>query len=319
MYRIFDNALDSDLPLPELPEMAGPGNVIRVTRGLAKAQPGNPQAWLHEYEDNAGNIAIQCARLSDGYLLRFPGLSDFIIKTDLASIEYVPTAGIPDETVRHLLLDQVVPRVLGQGGRLVLHASSLSIAPDSAIAFVGDSGWGKSTLASSFYEAGYDLLTDDCLLISIDNDNATCIASYAGLRLYSDSADAIFGGDVHDVMPVAHYTEKKRMPCAEQDSNEGCVKAGLAAIFLLNDPVSESQAKSITIEPLSGSIEVMTIIKQMFVLDPTDKELMVQQFRLATSLVESGIPVYCLNYPREHDRLPEVRHAVLEVPGLGRP
>ena len=47
--------------------------------------------------------------------------------------------GIPEVTVRHLFLDQVIPLVLSRREPIVLHASAVQTA-HSVIAFAGKSG-----------------------------------------------------------------------------------------------------------------------------------------------------------------------------------
>ncbi len=58
--------------------------------------------------------------------------------------------------------------LLHQRGRLVLHASAAVVA-GQAVAFVGESGYGKSTLALALTPPG-EVLTDDVLPIRIDTD-----------------------------------------------------------------------------------------------------------------------------------------------------
>ena len=95
-------------------------------------------------------VCITCGRIDGNYILQFPNLADFIISEHGALVQYLPKPDIPIETIRHLLLDQVIPRVLGQQGRLVIHASAVTLPNRKTIAFLGNSGQGKSTIASYF-------------------------------------------------------------------------------------------------------------------------------------------------------------------------
>ena len=69
--------------------------------------------------------------------------------------------------VRHLFLDSVIPLILSRREPLVLHASAI-LFDGRAIAFIGTSGQGKSTLAASHSQLGYSLISDDYLVFRHD-------------------------------------------------------------------------------------------------------------------------------------------------------
>jgi hypothetical protein len=317
MYRIFDLALDSQISLPELAEIRGSEEFIRIT---VESDAGFPEpsggVWQHEFLDPEGHVTIRSARTEGQYLLKFPDICDFIVSPEGSSIICIPQADVPDESVRHLLLDQVVPRMLGQDGRLVLHASAIALADGSAVAFVGESGWGKSTIASAFYDDGFRLLTDDCLLLKAAPDGVVCIPNYYGLRLYQDSADAVLGIEMATGAAVAHYTDKRRHLYRTGSSQQQAGWTRLAAIFLLNHPEQSTDSGMVRIEPIKGAEEMTAIIRQMFVLDPTDSALTIKQFKLAASLVTSNLPIFRLSYAREYSVLPEVRQSVINSLGI---
>jgi len=310
MYRIFDSLLESEIPLPELPEAAAsetaPG--IRLSRATGIKQVS--VEWVHEWRDDSGEKVIRCGQVDGGYVLRFPGSCDFTIDLSALQIQHMAEEGIPDETIRHLLLDQVIPRMLGQRGHLILHASAITTARGISIAFVGDSGWGKSTLASAFFEDGATLLTDDCLLIVPEDAVVKAIPNYCGIRLFRDSADAVFGTSMAVTGAVAHYSNKKRLLLGCDGDQERGESASLSAIFLLNDATAEKPSNDISVSPIGGAEEMMAIIKQMFVLNPTDTELMAMQFALVSKLMRSRVPIFRLTYPRRHSQLADVRQSV---------
>ena len=210
MYHIFDISLESDLHLPELPEGDARETVIKIMSGVDSKRVRCEPDCFHEWQDADGEICMLSAKIEDNYLLRFPDLVDFLISSSGESVFYIPEPNIPEETIRHLILDQVIPRILGQQGQLVLHASAVQLLDGKATIFLGDTGWGKSTIASSYYENGAQLITDDCLLIKIVDNKVFCVPNYYGLRLYPDSAQAIFKVNMQ-FKPVAHYTSKERL------------------------------------------------------------------------------------------------------------
>lgn len=169
--------------------------------------------WIHHWHAPSGDISISLARTSKGYLLRFPSLADFIIDEAICRISAWPAPETDEDTLRHLLLDQVLPRVLAHQGRLVLHASAVCV-DGQALAFAGETGQGKSTLAASLHLSGYPLLTDDGLLIRIEDTCIKAIPSYQGLRLLPQSIEALFKEPSH-CTTMASYSEKSRIILSE--------------------------------------------------------------------------------------------------------
>jgi hypothetical protein len=307
MYRIFDISLDCDFPLPELPKAKDAGTILHIQRGSIDTREAQDPAWFHEWKDANGDITIICGRAGDDYLLQFPDLVVFLISHTGDRIICFPEPDVPEDTIRHLLIDQVIPRVLGQMGQLVLHASAVQLYNGTGIIFLGDTGWGKSTIASSFHKNGARLITDDCLLIKIVKSNIYCVPNYYGLRLYPDSSEAIFETNMQ-YEPVAHYSGKKRVVLSDIDNKpDGPVP--VSAIFLLSDP-GEDNPDTVSVEKIHGADELMTILGQIFLVDVTDKQLIKKQFRNASDVVATAPAIFKLSYPRNHAMLNDVRRAV---------
>ena len=311
MYGIFDIALDCDMPLPELSQVAAPKLIIAVKRDSSQIDTDHAVTWFHDWPGDDGSIVISGGRIGNSYLLRFPYLVDFIISLNERSITYVPVDGVPEESVRHLLLDQVVPRVLGQMGNLILHASAICLPDGTGIAFLGDSGWGKSTLTASYLDSEIRFVTDDCLKLTISDTNVYGIANYYGARLYEDSARALFS-EPHFTSGVAHYTDKKRISLF-QLARAAQNKVSLAALFVLNDPAQSGSETKVTIKPFEGASSLMSIIKQTFFIDVADKKTVAAQFADLGKIADLGTKMYSLSYPRKHEYLPLVREAIKET------
>ena len=307
MYRIFDISLDCDFPLPELSNVTQAETVLHVRRGSVDSGKVPDAECIHEWRDGNGDVTIICSRTGEDYLLQFPALAGFRISKSGDRIICFPEPGVPEDTIRHLLLDQVVPRVLGQKGQLVLHASAVQLPDGTGIIFLGDTGWGKSTIASSYHKNGARLITDDCLLINIVKDSIYCVPNYYGLRLYPDSSNAIYDTNMQ-FAPVAHYSGKKRVVLPD-DHDRPDQPVSVSAIFQLSDPYKDSP-DTISVERIHGAGELMSIIGQTFLLDVTDKQLIKKQFSNASKMVKTSSAMFKLSYPRNHAMLTEVRKAV---------
>ena len=310
MYRIFDILIESDIPIPELPEVEQ-GEASIFFQLSPDSGPDESQLdWYHHWRHPNGDITISCARVEEDYFLRFPELADFLISQKGDQIQCFSLPGISYESIRHLLVDQVIPRVVAHQGCIVLHASAIEME-GSLIAFLGESGWGKSTLATSFYEQGYPLLTDDCLLLRPEAGKIMGIPSYAGARLWPDSLEAVVNNKI-DVHSVAHYSSKKRLIFPEELKKES-FKLPILAIFILTPPDKLKSLKKITVEKILGANMIMELIKHSFYLDVTDTNKISKQFVALGKVTDYALPVYRLNYPREHAVLQKVQKKVLFV------
>ena len=312
MYAIFNIALDCDIPLPELPEVETADVIIKVKAGPNGAAIPEQPIWLHHWNEPNGRISISCAKQGASYLLRFPELVDFIISQSCELIKYFPRPSLATETIRHLLLDQVIPRALSQQGNIVLHASAVEIKKDVSIAFIGESGHGKSTIASSLHKNGAKLITDDCLLLAEQDGKIIGIPNYYGVRLYSDSATAIFG-EQQPLLPVAHYSTKSRFHLPHQTCQEQSIQPSLDALFLLADPTENIESDDIMITSIKGANELISVIEQTFTLDVTDKLSITRQFKNISKLLSSNIKIYRLQYPRKYEFLPTVQTQIKNI------
>jgi hypothetical protein len=267
--------------------------------------------WLNHWYWPDGTVWLAFARLATGYLLHFPALADFVVSTDARAVRCYPQADIPLETVRHLLLNQVIPLVLSHLGKLVLHASACATR-QGAIAFLGETGMGKSTLAASLGLRGFPVLTDDCLLVEQQAGVMVSVPSYPGLRLWPETVSALFA-QKPVLEPLAHYTEKKRLildpaPCP--------VPILLKGVYVLLQPEQRKRSGGVTITPLAASEALLAIVKNSFQLDLTDREQLRRAFGQYEQ-VAKAVPFFSLTFPRQHAFLPAVHTAILGHLGLG--
>ena len=310
MYRIFDILIESNIPILELPEISQGESSISFQLSKSSFHDESQLEWYHHWRLPNGDITISCAKYGDNYFLRFPALADFWISQSCDQIECFAKSDVSDETVRHLLVDQVIPRVVAHQGNVVLHASAIELK-GGVIAFLGESGWGKSTLAISFYEQGYPLLTDDCLLLKPEAGKIITIPSYIGARLLPDSLKAIVSDKIR-VHSMAHYSSKKRLIFPESKKIE-LFELPLRAIFELVSPDESKLLENISVEQVIGSNMIIALAKHSFYLDITDTDKISAQFEILGNVAESGLSIYRLKYPRELSVLEKVRDRVLQA------
>ncbi len=306
-FAVCDVVVESGVPFPELPLVDG--NHADLWFELRDSGPllAETCEWFHRWESPGGETWLLLGKRTRDYLLRFPDLADFLVSASGKNICCCPHAETPAETVRHLFLDQVLPLVLSQRGRVVLHASAVA-APEGAIAFLGATGAGKSTLAGSFCRFGWPLLTDDCFLLREQAGRIVVVPSYPGLRLWEDSLAGLDWKDAA-LAPSAHYTEKRRIQ-ADRGSLAVCRAAvPLAKIFVL-EPPAPGGTQPLSITALRPSEALIELVQRSYCLDITDRERIREQFELLGRVAASA-PVARLRFPRDYSRLAAVREAIL--------
>jgi hypothetical protein len=100
-----------------------------------------------------------CVRLSSGDIFLFgKRIGCARIQTD--RITLYPYATARQQLMRHLLLGRAMAVLLHIRKKLVLHASTVGI-DGAAVAILGDTGAGKSTLAAELYLRGHVTVSDD--------------------------------------------------------------------------------------------------------------------------------------------------------------
>ena len=305
LYRAYGLNLHSEMELPELPRVRGASDLeFRVS----ECPFGRVRQWFHKWTQPSGAVWLLLGRIGRDYLMRFPDLADFFISQDARTVCCYSKRAIAASTVRHLLLDQVLPAALSQRGRLVLHAGAV-VLPAGVVAFLGRTGQGKSTLTASLCMEGYPLITDDCLLIEDDHDGPFCVPSYPGLRLWEDSASR-FVQEPAMLPKVAHYSEKYRLSDSKLVLWRSEKPARLRRLYLL-DLVEDRSAHEVRIRPISPTVAVMKLLEYSFRLDLQDSNLLRKEFTRLTSLVARHL-VYQLSYPREFSSLALVSQAILK-------
>jgi hypothetical protein len=273
---------------------------------LDSARPQAPLdiAPFHEWRFPDDTLWTQFYRLSDGYLLRFPELADFLISPDGAVATCRPAPGVSDTTPQHLYLNQVLPLVLSKQGQLVFHASAVELG-DGAVAFAGESGRGKSTLAASFAISGHRFLTDDGLVIEPCGTGYQVLPSHPSIRLWEDSGDALIPPEARTA-PALEFTSKSRF--LADDVIAFCDQPRpLLRMYFLGD----GSAPEITFQRMNSTEALVEWVKHSFLLDIEEQPLLASHFDRLAKLANQPIH-YRLDYPRCYEGMARLRQAIIE-------
>jgi hypothetical protein len=294
-YRFGDRAVISFLPLRELPILrdATRSVAIAIAAHSPTVRPRRIMRWLHHWRnEHGGGISLSLARLERGYLLRFPKLYDFLLDLERRTITVVPFEGIEENTLEHLLLDQVLPRFLAHEGELLIHASAVTV-DDRTVLFLGRSGWGKSTLAGLLQLEGHTVLSDDCVVVRTRAGTVMALPTYPSLRLHSDTLEHVFP-DATGLMSVAGQSGKRRLLVRmAEDVDSG---RRVDAIYVLSEPSDAIRDHAIVAQRPAATC--LQLIRHAFQLDFTDRERASALLANASEAARS-VPAFGLSHPRD--------------------
>jgi hypothetical protein len=290
--------------------------------GLAPAQARQwtaPLINLHEapaeYFDDARNQqAVDSrsltwsyyARLQSGVeYARWHGLFEFLISADGLDISGRPLERGSWDMFPASLMGQAVSYSLIKLGIEPLHATVV-VLDEGAVALLGDSGYGKSTLAAALVSAGGRVLTDDLLVVQRRDDRYLAYAGPPRLKLFPDSAELL-------TLPrsgrerMSPLTSKMVVPLSGASAWEAATP--LSVIYLLPSPESERPAAGVSFETRSSAQGALDLIANTINTDVIHADRLTAQFRFATDLAHA-VPVRSLQFPRGLQYLPEVVSAI---------
>ena len=252
--------------------------------------PSHQRSWWARY-----------AALPDGSAYRcWKDFFEFLVTADARRIYARPLTAVEDEAMLGYLLVDALSFSMVRLGWEPLHATAV-LTPHGVVAFLGNSGDGKSTLAASFVRDGYKLVTDDMLVVA----HGTWLAHPGPprLKLFREMAEQIFG-HADGAVPMHAATTKFILPLERSVVVSG--PHGLSAVYLLAGETTMSP----TIQRLAPATAFPRVLAHTAGHYPSDTARLTRQFDFATRLVQE-VPIKTLSYRRDTAEMIAVRDAVL--------
>ncbi len=217
-------------------------------------------------------------------------------------IESLQTA--EERMIRLPLVGTISAVLLHQRGLLVLHSSAVAI-DGKVVSFVGEKGWGKSTMAATLYGRGHILMSDD--VVALDMSNPTkpmVIPGFPQFKLYPEAA-AFSLGDNPETLPIVASGYDKRIRRITE--NFSVQSFPLTHIFVLG------QGSVPEIKPLSNQESLIQLITHSYASRFGQKLLTgnraAQHLHNCTSLIKN-ISIYSLERPKSLPLLSEIAQLV---------
>jgi hypothetical protein len=293
-YRLYDFAIDSDLELPELDPAGGPAR-FRVRLG---SLPPAPDSWISLWPPDPGGPWIRVQRLAGGYRIRYEDQVEFDFSAARQEIT-VEVLDCPPETLRHFLLDQVLPQIVSLDAP-ILHASAV-IVDGHVVAFAGRGGVGKSTLAAMLEQAGHSIASDDGLLVRRVGAGLVGVPSYSGLRLWPPMIEAL--APAGSTEPVSFASKKRRVRGALRfDVNA----APLDVLYA----VSAAPAEETAFTPLSARDTAMLFVEHRIRLEQWQGASLRRELEAACDAA-SRVRAFALAYPRAPAEWPSIARTIV--------
>lgn len=216
VYKAFGFTIASDYDFPEL---------LTVDHGHLQTdiiimKVDLSEIWAEESGSNDYFVVNE-----DYVLFQVPHVATYLIKNG-NEIYVSPMTGSADDQVRLFILGTCMGVILMQRRILPLHGSAIVI-DGKAFAIVGDSGMGKSTLASAFLKRGYRLLSDDVIPITLTQNHIPIVTpAYPQQKLWLESLKE-FEMNAEHLRPIINRETKFAVPVLEQFSTEPVILAGI--------------------------------------------------------------------------------------------
>ena len=198
-------------------------------------------------------------------------------------------------------MNQLLPMIRGHLGDLIIHASAAAV-DGGAVAFVAQTGRGKSTLAAAFARAGMPFLSDDGLCLAAEGGRYLASPNRSSFRLWLDSeAEVVLGKAAPDEWD---QDAKSRVEASDSLPFQA-EPLPLRAMYFLGP----GEAAKPVIVGLTMREALAQLLNHSFFLDAEDRVRMTRHFEALTRLAEA-VPSFALDYPRDYALLPDVIAAV---------
>ncbi len=309
LYQLYGLEVENEGFFAEVTSIGTREVDVRVRRVYPSGTRPLPFNYFMNWNLPGGEPWLSCAKTNSGYLLRFHDLADFEIDKTGSKIICKPRPGIPDDTIQHLLLDQVIPLAINLRGGEALHASAI-LAPRGVVAFAGPAGSGKSTITASLLKMGYPFVSDDCLALQEKAQSIYAIPAYPGLRLWKD-AEAYLFRDNGNKKSVAHYTSKLRVDIEENPESYSSEPKPFVRLYDIMNSLETDETSDIMIEKLSTRDSFMALVRCAFRLDITDQKMLVRQFHFLKRLA-TRVSIRRLSFPRNFNLLPALQETIIK-------
>ncbi len=243
LYSAWGLAIDSSIELPLL--QLGDGVAADVTIRFGT---------VPETLDNARHQGVCFQAFPGRFLLKLENIARYLV-SDGCEILIDPVPDAESDAIRLFLLGSAIGALLHQRSILPLHASAIRVN-EGVVAFAGNSGVGKSTLAASFMKNGCQVVADDICAVSVASGVPLVCSGSPNLKLWHDALHQL-GEDPQSLPRVRDSVEKYRLPLAHGFAEEVLPLRKLYVLRSINQDRFE-------LEHLTGVDKLNALVKNTY-------------------------------------------------------
>ena len=200
-----------------------------------------------------------------------------------------------ETTLTPLILGTGMSVLLTQRGLTVLHASCVLIG-DSAVAFVGRKGDGKSVMAASLAHSDCPLISDDVTALDLAGDPISVLPAARQIRLLPDALNSL-GVDAA-ALPKVYASSPKRIWRAAATDLPPTVP--LRRIYVL------AQADQVGIEPLAPVDAFVQLLRHAYLSRWSSLAHQTPDHFQNVSALANRVPVFRLSRPHNFAQMPDL-------------
>jgi hypothetical protein len=297
-YSVFGLRLRSNLAIPGLvPTESSSADVPDVALRLgispyasSDLSPGREEAaFVSAYLDESGKPVLRIWKKEDGSFLRLEysdGVQFWLARNAKDVWAHWPDSSSLEDTATYLL-GPVLGLLLRLRGVACLHASAVAFA-ESAVAFVGSEGAGKSTTAAALARRGHAVISDDIVALEDRAGRYFVLPAYPYLSLWPESVEMVYGPG--KTLPnFSQNWDKRQLLLAENRLRFAEQALPLRAIFLLGERTAGPSAPFL--EKLPPKDGLLSLIVDSYATGLLDKDMRAREFELLGRLLAT-VPVW---------------------------
>jgi hypothetical protein len=286
-YSAYTLGIRSDIALPELCASEGAADIVVRFGSVDCPVPDDAKPGLVH-------------ATSEEVCLFFRKIGKFLIRGG-REIVIDPVPGVDERWIRTGILGPSMGALLYQRGWLTLHASSVAVG-NEAVAFMGERGWGKSTMAAYMCARGHRLVSDDVAAIWVDAAGSPEVyPGYPQLKLWPEAA-ASLGEDPEMLPRLDPITERRARRITRRFHAE---PLPLRRIYVLGG------GESFDIQPLGAQEALVELIRHTYGRE-LFQALDTRAHFLKCATVANDVPIFSLKRPYSLSALPELAQLVEE-------
>ena len=301
-YFVFGLHLRSNLPLPGANPVNTSTEACEIELHLG-FPPCSDEANSHRTEEltyvsrdtnAAGEPALRIFKVDDGAFVRlaYEDGTQFWLDGKRENIwaTWPPTSSI--ENAASYLLGPILGLMLRLRGVTCLHASAVAFE-DRSVAFVGQTGAGKSTTAAAFVRQGHGAISDDIVALTEREGVLHVMPAYPHLCLWPESVRMLY--DSPEALPrLLPDWDKRRLALGEEGARFESRCLPLGAIYVLNE---RRPSPAPYVEALRPQNALLALVADTYANKILDRELRAREFAVLGRLV-TAVPVRRV-YPHE--------------------